>query len=69
MKISSRNIVEGKIIRLIHGGVHTEVTLELPGGQQLVSMTTRASAQRLGLTEGGPVRAVIKASNVILENE
>ncbi|MBN1910297.1 MAG: TOBE domain-containing protein [Pirellulales bacterium] len=69
MKISSRNVLEGTIIQLVHGGVHTEVTFELPGGQRIVSMITRASAQRLGLSEGGPVRAVIKASNVVLEDE
>ena len=66
MKVSSRNVLEGIVTRIHHGVVNTEVTLELPGGQEIVSVITKASAERLELAVGKPVSALIKASNVVL---
>ena len=66
MKLSARNMLKGKIIKIIHGAVNSEITLELPGGQQVVSIITKASAERLGLKEGMEAYAVIKASEVMV---
>jgi molybdopterin-binding protein len=66
MKVSSRNVIEGTVKRVLHGVVNTEVILEIPGGQELVSVITKSSADRLELAEGKKVYAMIKASNVIL---
>jgi molybdopterin-binding protein len=46
--------------------VNVEVTVELPGGTEIVSVITRASAENLKLTKGKDVYAIVKASNVIL---
>ena len=59
-------MLKGKIIKIIHGAVNSEITLELPGGQQVVSIITKASAERLGLKEGMEAYAVIKASEVMI---
>ena len=66
MKISARNVLKGKITRLLPGAVNTEVTLELPGGIEIVSVITKTSAENLGLTKGKEVYAIIKASNVMI---
>ncbi|AFM22328.1 MAG TPA: molybdopterin-binding protein [Acetomicrobium flavidum] len=66
MKLSARNMLKGKIIKIVHGAVNSEITLELPGGQQVVSIITKASAERLGLKEGMEAYAVIKASEVMI---
>ena len=66
MKISARNVLKGKVESLTHGAVNSEVVVELPGGQEIVSVVTKASAQRLGLVQGMEVHAVIKASSVLL---
>jgi molybdopterin-binding protein len=66
MKISARNVLKGKVVRLIPGAVNTEVTIELPGGIQIVSIITKTSAENLGLAKGKEVYAVIKASNVMI---
>jgi molybdopterin-binding protein len=66
MKLSARNILKGKVVRVIHGAVNSEVTLELPGGVQLVSIITNTSVDNLGLTEGKEAYAIIKASNVMI---
>jgi molybdopterin-binding protein len=66
MKISARNVLSGKVTRLVQGAVNTEVTIQLPGGNEVVSIITKASAKSLGLKKGKPVYAVIKASNVMV---
>ena len=43
MKISARNVLSGKVVKLTHGAVNSEVVLELKGGTQIVSMISRAS--------------------------
>ena len=69
MKISARNVLKGTVKHVVHGTVNSEVTVELPGGQQVVSMITKASAQSLGLAVGMQVYVVIKASNVMIAVE
>jgi molybdopterin-binding protein len=66
MKISARNVLKGKVKEVKPGAVNTEVTVVLAGGNEIVSIITKASAERLGLTEGKEVYAVIKASNVMI---
>ncbi len=66
MKISARNILKGKVKKVIHGAVNSEITIELPGDNQLVSIITKSSAENLDLSEGKNVYAVIKASNVMI---
>jgi molybdopterin-binding protein len=66
MKLSARNVVKGKVTKVTHGAVNSEVVLELEGGVEIVSIITRQSAETLGLAEGSEAWAVIKASNVMI---
>jgi molybdopterin-binding protein len=66
MKLSARNILKGKVKQVIHGAVDSEITLELPGGTEVVSIITKTSAQKLGLKEGMDAYAVIKSSEVMI---
>jgi molybdopterin-binding protein len=66
MKISARNILKGKIVKVIHGAVNSEVIIELPGGTRLVSIITNNSVENLGLTVEKEAYAIIKASNVMV---
>jgi molybdopterin-binding protein len=66
MKLSARNLLKGKVVKLIKGAVNSEVTLELPGGGQIVSIITNTSVETLKLKEGMEAYAVIKASNVMI---
>ncbi len=66
MKLSARNVLKGKVKGIEHGAVNTEVTVELAGGAEVISIITRASAEALGLKKGKKVYAVIKASNVMI---
>jgi molybdopterin-binding protein len=54
------------VVKIIHGAVNSEVTIELPGGSQLISIITNSSVENLSLTEGKEAYAIIKASNVMV---
>jgi molybdopterin-binding protein len=69
MKISARNLLKGKITKIIHGAVNSEVTVQLTGGVQIVSIITKTSARGLRLSKGKEVYAVIKASNVMIATD
>jgi molybdopterin-binding protein len=66
MKISARNVLKGKIKKVVRGAVNAEVTLELSNGVEVVSIITNSSVDRLGLKEGQESYAVIKASSVMI---
>jgi molybdopterin-binding protein len=66
MKISARNVLKGTVKSVVQGAVNSEVVIELPGGNQIVSVITKESAQNLKIQVGKAVYAVIKASNVMI---
>lgn len=66
MKLSARNVLKGKVVKIVKGAVNAEVTLELPGGAQIVSIITNTSVTSLKLKKGLDAYAVIKASNVMI---
>ena len=66
MKLSARNLLKGKIKTVKPGAVNTEVVVELPGGAEIVSIITKASADSMSLAPGKEVYAIIKASNVMI---
>jgi molybdopterin-binding protein len=69
MQISARNQLKGTVKRIEHGAVNSEVTIELPGGIEIVSIITKQSAEHLQLTSGRAVYAVVKASDVMIALE
>ena len=69
MEISARNSLKGKVKRVLPGAVNTEVTIELANGLEVVSIITKESAERLNLTVGKVVYAVIKASDVMIATD
>ena len=66
MKLSARNTLKGKVTKIVPGAVNSEITIELPGGTQIVSIITNTSVTTLGLKEGKEAYAVIKASSVMV---
>ena len=66
MEISARNMLPGKVKSIQPGAVNSEITVELVGGQHVVSIITKASADRLQLAPGKAVYAVIKSSDVMI---
>jgi len=68
LSISARNNLRGRIARLTVDGLMAEVQVRI-GDQQLVSIITRSSAERLGLKVGDEVFAVMKSTEVMIGKE
>jgi molybdopterin-binding protein len=66
MKISARNVLKGKVVKIIEGAVNSEVIIKTAGGEEIVSVITKESVSSLDLKVGKEVYAVIKASNVMV---
>ena len=66
MKLSARNVLKGKVKSITPGAVNSEVTIELPGGQEVVSVITKHSVESLKLKVGMQAYAVVKASEVMI---
>jgi molybdate transport system regulatory protein len=66
MRISARNVLEGKVQCVTKGAVNAEVTLVLASGESVVAIITNSSVDSLSLEEGKPAYAIIKASEVIV---
>jgi molybdopterin-binding protein len=66
MKISARNILSATVKAVTPGAVDTEVVVQLAPGIEIVSIITKASAEKLGLKPGAKAYAIIKASNVMI---
>jgi molybdopterin-binding protein len=66
MQLSARNQLRGRITTVNLGAVMAEVTVDIGGGNSLVSAITRASAESMDLREGMDVVAVIKATEVLI---
>ncbi len=69
MRISARNQIKGTVKKVEHGAVNSEVTVELSGGIEVVSIITKRSAEQLQITAGREVYAVIKASDVMIATD
>ena len=66
MKLSARNILEGRVKQVVHGAVESEIILELSPGVEIVATITKTSAERMALKAGDAAMAVIKASSVMV---
>jgi molybdopterin-binding protein len=66
MKVSARNLLPGKIKELTNGAVNSEVIIEVAPGVEVVSIITKHSVEAMGLKVGMPVKAMVKASNVMV---
>jgi molybdate transport system regulatory protein len=66
---SARNVFKGQVSKVEEGAVNAEVSLTLPGGEQLVAVVTMESVRSLAIAVGKEVVALIKAPWVMLMTE
>lgn len=69
MQLSARNQFPGRVKAVKLGTVMAEITIDIGGGHEIVSVITRESAERLSLTQGTTVTAIIKATEVLLARD
>ena len=66
MKLSARNQLEGKITNVDLGAVMANVKIEIAEPGVITAVITKESAEKLGLSEGDDVTAIIKSTEVII---
>ena len=66
MELSARNQITATVTSAKLGGVMAEITVQIAGGQELVSVITRGSAERLNLQAGDQGTVIIKSTEVML---
>jgi len=69
VKLSARNIVKGKVKKINHGLVSSEVIVGLANELEIVSIISKAAVENLNLKEGKEVYAIINANDVILATD
>jgi len=65
LEISARNRLRGRIVSILADGVMAEVRIQV-SDQEIVSIITRSSAERLRLAVGDEVFAVVKSTEVMI---
>jgi molybdopterin-binding protein len=68
MRLSARNQFPGTVVKVNRGAAIGNVEIDV-AGQRLVASVTVDAIDELGLSEGTPVTAVIKASDVIIATD
>lgn len=66
MQTSARNEFAGRVASLFAGPINAEVTVDLGNGDAITALITKNSADRLGLSQGSEVLALVKASSIII---
>ncbi len=65
MKLSARNQIAARVVRITSGEAIANVELDAAGTRLVASVTIEA-VRELGLEEGADVTAIVKASDVLL---
>ncbi len=69
MKLSTRNILKGKVKAIKEGQVIANVKVDIGGGNTITSTITVEAVKELGIKVGDTVSVLIKASSVMLGKE
>jgi molybdopterin-binding protein len=65
MKLSARNILEGKVVDVTKGATTSHVKIDI-GGKVITASITNEAVDDLGLKKGDTASAIIKASDIIV---
>ena len=66
VRLSARNQIPGRIVRVVPGAINTEVVLDVPGTAAIVAVVTNDSAAHLALAPGAAATAIFKAGSVVV---
>ena len=66
MKISARNQLKGKIVRIEEGSVNAIVVIDIGNGSEITSTISLNAVRELDLKVGSEAYAIIKATSVMV---
>lgn len=69
MKLSTRNILKGKVTEIKEGMVMAKVKVDVGGGNLLTSLISMEAVNDLGVKVGEDILVLIKATSVMLAKD
>jgi molybdopterin-binding protein len=69
MKLSARNVIKGRVIKVTRGATTAHVKIDVGGGTVMTASITNEAVDELGLKEGDAAYAVVKASDVMVAKD
>ena len=66
MQLSARNQLTGKVTGVDLGAVMANIKIEVTEPNTITAFITKESAEKLGLSEGDDVTAIIKSTEVLI---
>jgi molybdopterin-binding protein len=66
MKLSARNVLQGKVVAVTKGATTAHIKIQVAPGLLLTSSITNESVDDLELKVGDEVSAIVKSSDVII---
>ncbi len=69
MKLSTRNVIKGKVVKVQEGMVAASVKVDIGGGNTITSAITIEAVKELGIKVGDEIHVLIKASSVMLAKD
>ena len=69
MRLSARNVLKGRVVRVVRGATTGHVKLDVGGGVIVTGSVTMEAIRELGLKKGDRAVSIIKASDVIVGKE
>ncbi len=66
MKLSTRNVIKGKVVDVKEGMVMAKVKVDIGGGNMLTSLISTEAVKELDVKAGAEVNVLIKATSVML---
>ncbi len=66
MKVSARNQLKGRVINIEVGAVNSIVSIDIGGGNIVVSTISKSSVEELNISVGSIVYAIVKATSVMV---
>ena len=69
MKLSARNVLKGRVVKVVRGQTTAHVKIDVGGGSVITASITVEAVDEMALREGDAAYAIIKASNVIVAKD
>jgi molybdopterin-binding protein len=69
MKLSTRNVIKGKVLEIKEGTVAAKVKVDIGAGNVVTAMITVEAVKELALKTGDQVNVLVKATSVMLMKE
>lgn len=66
MKLSARNQLKGKVVKITEGAVNAMVVIEIGGGDRITATISMDAVKELNLKAGSEAYAIIKATSVMV---